>query len=108
MRVRPLPEPPDRSPPWRAERKNRVRRAPTEHAGDQADREDQERRARQHAADAEVSSLLDAFQPQEAEQVQAGQREQDDPGGEESFAREDVPLQHLVDRAEVLQARTPG
>ena len=47
---------------------------------------------------------LDAFQAHEAEQVEAGHREQHDPGGQEALAREEVPLQHLVEAGEILQA----
>ena len=62
------------------------------------------RRARQRSADTERVIRPDAFHPQKAEQVEPGKREQDDPRGQESLAREDVPLQHLVDRAQILEA----
>ena len=54
-------------------------------------------------ADAEVVIVADAFHAQESEQVQSGQSEQHDPNSQESLTRDDVPLQHLVDRAEIFQ-----
>ena len=45
----------------------------------------------EQAAEAHALVGLDAFQAQEAEQVEAGHGEEDDPGGQEALAREDVP-----------------
>src|ERR1041385_3057234 len=68
-----------------------------EHAGEQADGEDQKCGAGEEAAEAEVVILLNAFHAQEAEQVEAGESEEHDPGGEETLAGENAPGQDLID-----------
>ena len=51
-------------------------------------------------ADAQRFACLDAFQPQQSQQVQPGHREQHEPGGQETLARDPVQLQNLIDVAE--------
>ena len=76
-----------------------------EHARRQADRERQQRRAGEQPSEPQPLLGLGAVQTQKSQQVQPGQPEQHDPGGQKPFAREQVPLHHLVHRAEVLEHR---
>ena len=62
-----------------------------EHAGRQAEREHQERHPDQQPPQAHGLIRLDAFQPQESQQVQTGHGEQHDPHRQEARAGEQSP-----------------
>lgn len=70
-----------------------------EQSGQQADRECKEQRGHQDAADAQTIVGLNAFQPQEAEEIETRQREEDDPRRQVHFARDPIGLQDLIGRA---------
>ena len=53
-------------------------------------------------ADAQTILWLDSLQPQKAEQVQARQRKQHNPTGQEQLARNQIRLQNQVGRAQIL------
>ena len=53
----------------------------------------------QLAADAQTIVGLNAFQPQEAEEIETRQREEDDPRRQVHFARDPIGLQDLIGRA---------
>jgi len=70
-----------------------------EQSGQQADRKCQEQRGHEYASHAQVIFRFNSFEPQEAEQIETGQREEDDPCREEHFARDPISLQDLIGRA---------
>ena len=60
-------------------------------------------RAHECSRDTERILLPDTFHAQKAEQVQSGQGEQDDPKGQKPLSRDHIPLQDLIDCAQILQ-----
>ena len=55
------------------------------------------------ASDAQVIAFFVSFELEQAEQVQAGEREQHEPAGQEALARDPAQLQDLVDVRCVLE-----
>src|SRR6202041_4100140 len=64
---------------------------------------DQENHADQKPAKSPKLILRNAFHAQEAEQIQPGHHEQDNPGGQETLPRQETPLQHLVQAGQKFQ-----
>ena len=76
-----------------------------EHSGYKAESEDDEDGADQQAHDPQFGVARDAGQANESEQIESGHREQNDPRGEKTFAREEAGLQHGIETIEILQHR---
>ena len=95
-------------PPIRRSRRNvgfDLAQFGAEHAGHQAESEDDQDDADQQARHAQFGIARDAGQADEPQQVESRHREQHHPRGEETLARQEAGLQHRIEAVEILQHR---